>query len=260
MTVSVSIIDTPSTNGASQTRDIGVSIEAPDEASDGEIVVLLDATQNGSFREIDSQTRRFSANETASVTLEPFIGAQPPYDLRVEVLFVDTFDKDQDTVTVSQEQAPTPDEVSADDFDIDSETAVVRGGDAVDVTPRIGPIEPIVLDAEYQLPWDRDNNQTACGQTIQNQNGDFNWRIVFSGVLTLTQLDQLRALRRRADAVETRSAVFGVRSVNFDQLNLTRSQNPSVINVNGTIEPIYEFQLQTKELDEQTSDGLFGDN
>ncbi|WP_199240811.1 hypothetical protein, partial [Halorubrum sp. SP3] len=87
-----------------------------------------------------------------------------------------------------------------------------------------------------------------------------NWRIVLSGVVSLSQLDAIRAMRGDASGVETRTAMFGIREVNFDQLNVTRSENPSVINMGGEVEPLYEIQLQTKELNDQTDNGLFGGN
>lgn len=268
MPASVSITNPPSTDGATQTRAITVSLTAPSVATryDADISLRIDATQNGSFRTLDDVSTAYESGESVTLPFQQFIGAQPPYGLRATVTFTPTAGGGEsvtvaDTIVVGGESdVPTPDELVLGDFDVDAETAAVRGGDATEVTPRIGPVEPIILDAEYQLPWDRDNNQTACGQTIQTQNGDFNWRIVLSGVVTLSQLDALRGLRDDSSAVETRTAMFGVREVNFDQLNVTRPQSPSVIRVDGEVEPIYEIQLQTKELDERTDNGLFGDN
>lgn len=131
-------------------------------------------------------------------------------------------------------------------------------GDAVDVTPRIGPVEPITMSAEYQLPFSRDTNQTACGETLQQQNGDLDWRIVFDGVVTLSQLDQLRELRSESGEVETRSAVFGVKTVTFDQLSVSRTDDNGTVEQDGTVEPLYEFQLQTKELSDGEDGGIFG--
>ena len=265
MSASISITSLPSTAGATQTREIQVGVSAPNTGGPFETTVrlLVDATQNGSFRELTESRRQFQSDGSADILFTPFIGVQPPYDLRATVAFVSESGDETvatDTVTIGETSAPTVDEIDAQQFDLDASTTTVRGGDAIDVTPRIGPVEPIILSAEYQLPWDRDNNQTACGQSIQTQNGDFNWRIVFKGVMTLSQLDRLRALRESASAVETRSAVFGIREVNFDQLSLTRPESPSAIQIDGEVQPIVEFQLQTKELDEQGSSDLFGGN
>ncbi|TKX58901.1 hypothetical protein EXE44_04980 [Halorubrum sp. SS7] len=266
MPATISITNPPSTDGATQTRTVTVSLTAPSQASayDATVELRIDATQNGSYRELDAVTTSYQRGESVTLPFQQFIGAQPPYGLRAKATFTPPNGDAvvvRDTIVVGGgSDVPTPDELSAEDFDVDPQTAAVRGGDATDVTPRIGDVEPIILDAEYQLPWDRDNNQTACGQTIQNQNGDFNWRIVLSGVVSLSQLDAIRAMRGDASGVETRTAMFGIREVNFDQLNVTRSENPSVINMGGEVEPLYEIQLQTKELNDQTDNGLFGGN
>lgn len=116
-----------------------------------------------------------------------------------------------------------------------------------EVTPRIGPIEPISMECDYQLPWDRQSNQTACGKTIQYQNGDTNWRIVISGILSIDQLRQLDALRGE-DNVEIRTAEFGKKTITFDQLNVTRSGEENSGEIDDEVGPLLEFQLQTKEL------------
>jgi len=117
-----------------------------------------------------------------------------------------------------------------------------------EVTPRIGPIEPVSMSVDYQLPWDRQSNQTACGQTIQYQNGDKNWRVVINGILTI---DQLRALDdiRDQDQVDVRTAEFGTFPITFDQLNVTRASENSVGHIEGDYGPLLKFQLQSKELE-----------
>ena len=117
------------------------------------------------------------------------------------------------------------------------------------VTPRIGPIEPITMKCDYQLPWNRQSNQTACGTTIQHQAGDLNWRIVIDGVLTIDQLRELESLRG-TESVEVRTAEFGVIDITFEQLNVARNDEPSEAEIDGETQPLLEFQLQTKELDQ----------
>jgi len=117
------------------------------------------------------------------------------------------------------------------------------------VTPRIGPIEPITMKCDYQLPWNRQSNQTACGTTIQYQAGDLNWRIVIDGVLTIDQFRELESLRG-TESVEVRTAEFGIIEITFDQLNVTRNDEPSEAEIDGEVKPLLEFQLQTKELDQ----------
>jgi len=278
MTAEISITSPPSTDGATQTRSFGVSVTAPDGIGlfQTELTASVDATQNGSFRELTSKRFSVGGGETDTTTVTTFIGVKPPYDLRVTATFTgsdgDTTTTEQtttvggspiggDTASVSTDTAgDTVGETGTDSESADTGVNIPTRGDAASITPRIGPVEPITLTAEYQLPWDRDNNQTACGQTIQTQNGDFNWRVVFNAIVTVSQLDELRTLRNSASDVETRTAAFGIKSVNFDQLNINRSDEPSVIEVDGTVEPLYEIQLQTKELGADDGEGLLGSN
>lgn len=116
-----------------------------------------------------------------------------------------------------------------------------------EVTPRIGTVEPISMTCDYQLPWDRQSNQTACGQTIQYQNGDKNWRIVISGIISIDQFRALNSMRGE-DEVEVRTAEFGTQKVTFDQLNVTRAGDENTARIDDELGPKLEFQLQTKEL------------
>jgi hypothetical protein len=257
----VRITDPPSTDGATQTRSVTVATTPPDtDRPTVETVLAVDATQNGSFREIDSIRTAFADTDTRTHEFTTFIGVSPPYDLRAIARSDDTSTGETqrvtDTITL-RDTSPPVESVGADDEPLSvAPPDEVRGGDATDVTPRIGPVEPITMTAEYQLPWQRDSNQTACGTTIQNQNGDLDWRIVFEGVLTLSQLDRLRSIRDQSGDVETRSAVFGVKRVTFDQLSVSRGDDRKVVETSNGTEPLYEFQLQTKELDDE--EGLFG--
>lgn len=255
----VRITDPPSVEGATQTRTVGAAIR-PDESLDGktaEIELFVDATQNGTFREVDT-TRQRIVGET-SVQFTAFIGVTPPYDLRVRVA-----GDEATTITVSPRESSQTADALGGDFPEDRQEVVTSPStdsdlptDATEITPRIGPVEPITMEAEYQLPFDRDSNQTACGTTIQNQNGDFNWRVVFNGVVSLSEFRQLEQLRD-TETVETRSATLGVRDVQFDQLNATRTDENKDGEINGRVEPLIEFQLQTKEL--QDDAGFLGGN
>lgn len=123
------------------------------------------------------------------------------------------------------------------------------------VSPRIGNLEPITMRCDYQLPWNRQSNQTACGDVIQSQVGDKNWRIVIEGVLTRPMFEELAAMRGQ-DTVEVVTEEFGRINVAFDQLNVERVSDEEEIQFEGTVGPLLKFQLQTKE-DEQ--DELFSD-
>lgn len=117
------------------------------------------------------------------------------------------------------------------------------------ITPAIEGIEPLVMQVKYNMPWERQSNQTACGNTIQYQGGDMNWRLVIEGKLTRTQLQQLNQLRGQ-DSVTVRTPEFGTFSVTFDKLNVTRADGEGVAEIDDQVQPIVNFQLQTKELDE----------
>lgn len=134
-----------------------------------------------------------------------------------------------------------------------------NGASNSDTRPRIGNIEPVTMRCDYQLPWNRKSNQTACGQTIQNQNGDYNWRIVIEGILTLPQLNELRRMRGEGKA-EVVTQEFGAMKVAFDQLNIERVSEEAVGEVEGYQGPIVNFQLQTKEDEEGEGIEFFNDN
>jgi len=112
--------------------------------------------------------------------------------------------------------------------------------------PNIGGIEPVVMRADYQLPWERQSNQTVCGNVIQNQVGDKGWRIVIEGVMTLDQLENLRRMRDQ-NTVSVQTQEFGKLNVVFDQLNVTRSNKTDSGDFPEYNGPFIEFQLQTKE-------------
>lgn len=133
-----------------------------------------------------------------------------------------------------------------------ADTPFTPGDDYEPVSPRIGPIEPPVMRTEYQLPWNRKSNQTACGQTIQVQNGDLNWRVVIEGIMSLPQLNQLRSLRSEEE-IEVVTEEFGSMMVSFDQFNITRADDEDVAEINDVVGPLLSFQLQTKENNEENS-------
>lgn len=127
-----------------------------------------------------------------------------------------------------------------------------------DVTPRIADIYPITMSCDYQLPWNRQSNQTACGRTIQTQVGDKNWRIVIEGVITLSDFQRLNELRG-ADSVTIRTAELGTVDVKFDQLNATRTNENAVADfddpyTSDLAQPLVEFQLQSKQDSESEQD------
>lgn len=125
------------------------------------------------------------------------------------------------------------------------------------ISPRIGDVEPITMQARYQLPWNRKSNQTACGTTIQVPNGDLNWRIVIEGVISLEQFREINDMRGE-DTVEVVTAAFGKKEIAFDQFDVERTDDEDVGDIDGKVGPLFSFQLQTKELEDDQEEGLFG--
>jgi len=258
MALNVSITDLPSTDGSTQTRSVTASVTGADQPANTTVAFLLDGSRDGDFREIRSKAERLGAGERTSVTFEAFIGAKPPYDIRIRASAtlpsgevtaqatrtVGSRPSDTEPESVDGEPIDPPD-TAADLLDSNRDATL----EATEVTPRVGPVEPITMTASFQLPWSNQTSQTECGRTIRNQNGDMDYRITLEGVLTKTQLDRLNRLRRESEKVPVRHAAFeqSVTDVAFDQLNVERADDNAVIEVNGRVEPCYEFQLQTKE-------------
>lgn len=132
------------------------------------------------------------------------------------------------------------------------------------VRPRIGEgesaIEPITMRAEYELPWNRQSSQTACGAVIQNQVGDLGWRVVIEGKLTMIQLRKLAQMREQ-DQITVVTEEFGEMQVAFDNLIITRTDEEEAARVQQTEGqnykgPIVDFQLQTKEDSGDDGEGI----
>jgi len=129
------------------------------------------------------------------------------------------------------------------------------------VTPRIGPVEPLVMEYTTDLPFDTDSTQTACGQTVRNVNGDKDWRVTFTGMVSLNQAQALNELRRGQTEVSVRTALFGETTVDFDTLSFKRMSEDAVGDVgdDNVVGPIYEFQLQSKQQSDSESES-FGED
>jgi len=265
MSLSVSITDPPSVKGATQVRSVTASLQTATKAANIRVVLSIDGTQDGSFRQVASQSQRYSADKEASVTFESFIGAQSPYDLRVtastELPSGPTEATDTATVgastatsdgsqrefqTISEEIDPDDDGFAGTTITETNRTAPFS---SASVTPRIGPIEPITQRVRIQQPWQRDSNITQCGDVIQTQRGAKDKRITIEGVMTLSQWERLD--RARIDQyVSVRDPVLGERKtvdVAFDQINVERTDADETIVVDGEEQIAVPFQIQTKE-------------
>jgi len=274
MSLSVSITDPPSGEGSTQTRTVGVSLQTAARAASITVALAVDGAQDGSFRPVKTKSRRYDANQRVSLTFESFIGAQPPYDVRVTASgSLPSGDvAAEDTVTVSDPATTAtgqgsqefqtldgPDDPDGDGF---VGTTITEDGrnapyGAASVTPRIGPIEPITQRVRIQQPWQRDSNVTQCGRILQTQRGAKDKRITIEGVMTLQQWQRLDRART-GEYVEVRDPVLGSRKtveVAFDQINVERTDTDETITVNGQEQVAVPFQIQTKENDTDS----FGD-
>jgi hypothetical protein len=99
------------------------------------------------------------------------------------------------------------------------------------------------------LPWERDQMQLQCGETIQETNGDQNIRLVYECYCTLTQFETLAEMRANPEAVELVAPSY-TGPVNFDELKYERvpEANGGIVRGEGeNDEPRYTVQLQSKE-------------
>lgn len=110
------------------------------------------------------------------------------------------------------------------------------------------------MSCEYDLPWNRQSDQTACGQMIQNQVGAKNWRVVITGVLTRPQFVKL-ARMRDDETVRVTTEEVGEIEVTFDNLNIKRRDEDASGNIEGVEGPLLHFTLQTKD-DSDEGEGI----
>lgn len=252
MTFSITITDTPSVDGATQTRTIGVTVRAPNLRGpfDATVALAVDATQNGEYRALDETRTILSNDEQKTVTIETFVGVNSPYDLRAAVELVDGSGKSFVESTTATVTEPTPDAERRAIAQAAEGNPSLASPDVLaskNITPRVGDVEPLTMGISTDLPFDVDSNQTACGQTIRTVNGDKDWRVVFEGVVNLKQARALNRLRLRANEVTTRTALFGETVVDFDTLSFERTSEEAVGDVGNTSGPIYKFQVQSKQ-------------
>jgi len=267
MSGSIEITTRPSTDGSTQTREIGVRVRAPDATTsvtyNTRVTLAVDGTLDGDFRELAGETALVGDSESGQFAFETFVGVQPPYDLRATATFGDD---ETATTTVRIEDDSTADaNVDGDGTGADADAPTdplplaEPAGDA-ETTPRIGPVEPLVMRVSSDLPFDVDQNQTACGETIRRVNGDKDRRIVVEGYVNLQQARRLDAIRQSGvERVEVREPLFGVAFVDFDTLSFVRTDAEAVGDIGGVTGPIYEFQVQSKQDSEDDEQETFGE-
>jgi hypothetical protein len=127
------------------------------------------------------------------------------------------------------------------------ETKTDEGGGNTSVVREFTP--DVVTKLGGTLPWDTDTRQLQCGETVVDNNKDFNQRINYECVATKSQLTTLFQMRNSADTVRLISAAYSG-PITFDELVWERisDSNGAVTAANGADEqPRYKVQLQSKE-------------
>lgn len=116
-------------------------------------------------------------------------------------------------------------------------------------------VEPVIMRCNYDLPWNRQSSQTACGKVIQDQVGTLNWRIVVEGILTKQQLVDLASMRDD-DVVSIITEEFGKIPAAFDNLNVERTDESAIGDIEDVQGPLLSFQLQAKEDTDDEGEGI----
>lgn len=126
-------------------------------------------------------------------------------------------------------------------------TPTIKGdvnGTEIEVTP------VYTKEVEGTINSNDEDHTTLCGETQVEKNGDRNWRITIQGVVLKQQLERLKTLRPTDEAVRVITGGH-TGDVVFDQFTWTQKDemNQGQFTLNGTevTEPIFTFQLQTRE-------------
>lgn len=116
-------------------------------------------------------------------------------------------------------------------------------------------VEPVIMNCKYNLPWNRQSSQTACGQVIQQQVGAKNWRVTVEGIMTKEQLNTFMQMRDE-EVVSVITEEMGEAPVAFDTLQVERASEDAVGHIEGVEGPVLHFQLQTKEDTNEEGEGI----
>ncbi len=99
------------------------------------------------------------------------------------------------------------------------------------------------------LPFETDSMQLQCGETITENGGDMNIRLVMECVCTYGELEKLQQMRSNPDNIKLVSNSY-TGPATFDELKFDRipDANGAVVRGEGVSnEPLYTVQLQSKE-------------
>lgn len=125
-----------------------------------------------------------------------------------------------------------------------------------EIEPKLVQTEPVEIELQPQivtrlggtLPWDTESRQLQCGETVVDNNDDFNIRLNMEAVVNHEQLRLLQQMRTNPAEVKLVSAAYSG-PVTFDELRFERvpDANGAVTATGPDEQPMYEIQLQSKE-------------
>lgn len=128
---------------------------------------------------------------------------------------------------------------------IEGHSVVVEAGEIT--------LEPVyVSEAKINLNSNDETLTTNCGDTEVRRNGSMNWNITVDGIVTESQLEDLRAIGETNDAITVDAEILGSRSGPYivKDLSITHSDEMNTIDIpsndGAKTHFCYEFQLQCK--------------
>jgi len=98
------------------------------------------------------------------------------------------------------------------------------------------------------LPWDTQTRQLQCGETVVDNNDDFNIRLNYECEATHTEFETLQRMRSSPAQIRLISPAYSG-PVTFDELTFDRipDSNARVDERGEDKQPMYRIQLQSKE-------------
>lgn len=140
-------------------------------------------------------------------------------------------------------QADDNDEEEIDFGDFGAITPTLKSGDYK--------VQPVYTEElEGTTSGNGEEHQDMCGTPYYEKLSDSNWRVTISGVVTLSQLNELKKMNPADQEVKVISNGH-TGHVEFDRFTWTQTSdlNYGVFFIDGEEikEPLFKFQLQTKQ-------------
>jgi hypothetical protein len=125
-----------------------------------------------------------------------------------------------------------------------------------EIEPKLVQTDPVEIEFQPQvvtrlggtLPWDTESRQLQCGETVVDNNDDFNIRLNMECVANHDQFRLLQRMRANPSQIKLVSAAYSG-PVTFDELRFDRitDANGAVTPTGPDEQPMYQIQLQSKE-------------